>query len=627
MSEADPIPILPDADTFLGGKEGVKPLHYKSEALTKFVEQFEDRSIAPYGAETLVQLGDVMQRPHWAATHDAAHDAIEKALLLVKDNPPEDIAKLSYAIESLYKSRAPNVDTVKGIKHPILEDTLKPLVTYLEEFANFINGWAGLSPARIKAKGEDAITPAEHRKKIQDSAAIIPECGDTECTVDHSNEANKTDNKSPPPDPMAKPNPKYKVVKPLKPKNTTKGNGVFITKPPAADDNDKEHVHGPGCNHGHDNHSTSGDNSQDSQRPKGKYNSILPVGGAAAAAFGAYIINEYGKEDKKATNSKDNNNSPVNYESNISRKEIEQGKSQRQQAEDIAYTLNHSVYCTLTDFLNPPINAATDGYLSKLFPGCGHDHGGSGDSHHVHGANCTHGDHQHPPSNLSRFERTKLAFQQSFSKERFTQYAKGEFIGDFAAVPLTIFTQRTFPNFMNGIRKLCEPIIGPLFKWGVERDNKDWAKKHNIANDSQEYKEHAAKVYEYEISHFPQAVVWTGFSLGLNTGYQMWTDKRPIPFAQKLLLKGSSVLSGVLVTAGMVVAARVFAPNKMHSLDQWASDKIVLPVTKTTGKMFGIKDEDITRMVEKEKELEQTPKAKWEKFVDDKSTSQSSKSR
>jgi len=25
----------------------------------------------------------------------------------------------------------------------------------------------------------------------------------------------------------------------------------------------------------------------------------------------------------------------------------------------------------------------------------------------------------------------------------------------------------------------------------VERDNKDWAKKHNVAPDSQEYKDHA----------------------------------------------------------------------------------------------------------------------------------------
>ena len=124
----------------------------------------------------------------------------------------------------------------------------------------------------------------------------------------------------------------------------------------------------------------------------------------------------------------------------------------------------------------------------------------------------------------------KKAFTHSFSQERFIQYAKGEFIGDFGAVPLTIGMQRMFPNFMNGVRKLSEPLMRPVFTWGVVRDNKKWAEKNSVALDSPEFKEHAAKVYEYEMSHFPQAVVWTGFSLGLNTAYQMFADKTPMPF-------------------------------------------------------------------------------------------------
>lgn len=289
--------------------------------------------------------------------------------------------------------------------------------------------------------------------------------------------------------------------------------------------------------------------------------------------------------------------------------QIEKEKTASQHAEDIAYTINHSLYCTLTDFLNPPINAATDGYLRWLIPGCGHDHSkDGGHHHHDHGGHCTHPDHHyHPPSNLSRWEKVKLASNQAFSKERFVQYTKGEFIGDFGAVPLTIGVQRMFPNFMNGVRKLCEPVMRPIFTWGVKRDNKSWAKKHHVAADSQEYKDHAAKVYEYEMSHFPQAVVWTGFSLGLNTGYQVFADKTPMPFASKLALKSGSVLSGVLVTAGVVVAARALAPNKMHSFDTWTSKNAILPATKTVGKLFGVKEEDVERMAEKDKEKDAAP--------------------
>ncbi len=283
----------------------------------------------------------------------------------------------------------------------------------------------------------------------------------------------------------------------------------------------------------------------------------------------------------------------------------DQRETEQQRAEDIAYTINHSLYCTLTDFLNPPINAATDGWLRRLIPGCGHDHSKEEQHphhhhHHEHGVNCKHHHHDAPKT---RWEKVKSASKQTFSKERFIQYAKGEFIGDFGAVPITIGIQRMFPNFMNGLRKLCEPVMRPLFKWGVERDTKNWAKKQEITSGSQEYKDHEARLYEYEMSHFPQAVVWTGASLGLNTAYQMVADKSAMSFSRKFFLKSSSVLSGVLVTAGVVVSARALAPNKMHSFDIWTSNNTILPATRAVGKLFGVKEEDIGRMVEKDKQL------------------------
>lgn len=297
--------------------------------------------------------------------------------------------------------------------------------------------------------------------------------------------------------------------------------------------------------------------------------------------------------------------------------EIEKAKTAEQRAEDLAYTINHSLYCTLTDFVNPPINTATDGMLRWLIPGCGHDHSkDGGHHHHAHGAACTH-DHHHAAPAGTKWERVKQSFKQSFSKERFIQYAKGEFIGDFGAVPLTIGVQRMFPNFMNGVRKICEPVMRPIFNYGIERSSKQWAQKNNVEVDSPEYKEHVNAVYEHEMGHFPQAVVWTGFSLGLNIGYQMHADKSThIPFANKLALKSSSVLSGVLVTAGMVVAARAFAPHKVREFDQWTSKNFILPATKTVGKAFGVNEEAVDRMAEKEEALMEGSWAERTKNID-----------
>lgn len=140
------------------------------------------------------------------------------------------------------------------MKHPVLEEALKPLTTYLEEFGALITGWAGLSPSRMKAKGTGtAITPAQHRTN---------------------------------------------------------------TPPPAS--NGGGHVHGPGCGHDHAPSSSSGGGvhyhgdtpcshshppsggAHKPHMPKGKSNSGWWLAGiVAAVGVGAYLINEYGKPKKK----------------------------------------------------------------------------------------------------------------------------------------------------------------------------------------------------------------------------------------------------------------------------------------------------------------------------------------
>jgi len=316
MSDAEnPIHPLPDAKTFLEGKDGIKPLQHKAEALTQFAAGFEEVPLAPTASEKLVQLGEVMKKPHWAGAHDAAHDALTGAKKLVAEG--EELASHAYSVESIFNSRAPNVHTVKGVKHPILEEALKPLTTYLEEFGALITGWAGLSPSRMKAKEADtAITPAQHRTNTPPPAAearppltilpMPPEEGGGHVHGPGCNHQHEP------------------LIPPIIPEATpTDGhvhgagcNHDHPTPPPSS--SGSGHVHGPGCGHDHAPSSSSGGgvhyhgdtpcshshapsgSTHEPHLPKGKSNAGWWVAGiVAAVGVGAYLINEYGKPDKK----------------------------------------------------------------------------------------------------------------------------------------------------------------------------------------------------------------------------------------------------------------------------------------------------------------------------------------
>lgn len=282
--------------------------------------------------------------------------------------------------------------------------------------------------------------------------------------------------------------------------------------------------------------------------------------------------------------------------------DLEKRKSAEQRAEDIAYTINHSLACTATDFINPIVNTFTEGRI-KAIGGCGHDH--SKDGGHCH--------HVPAPTADTWWGRVKQSSKNSFSRERLMQWTKGEFIGDFGAVPLTIFVQRAFPNFMNGTRKLIEPLMGGIFRYGVERDSKRWARRHDVDTSSAAYRQHVDEVYEHEMSHLPQAVVWTGFALALNVGYQKYKDATR-PLAGLL----AACMSGMAVTAGLVVAARAIAPHKVREFDKATSEHVMLPATRVVGKLFGVDDAAVDRMAAEQERLHEGWQARIEAQEQDK---------
>lgn len=220
--------------------------------------------------------------------------------------------------------------------------------------------------------------------------------------------------------------------------------------------------------------------------------------------------------------------------------EAEADKSSQERAEDISYTLNHAIACTITDMAE----MGFDYYVRK----------------------------------------------KAFDKDvNMFHIIVGEMSGDFLAVPLTVAMQRYFPGFMQQLAKGTELFLGPLFRIGANNTAKSWAKREGIAIESNEYHQKvqrkADEIYQYEVSHLGQALMWTTSSIAINMGTQKILDPK-VPLSEMLAGKAA----GAALSAGVLLAVRSLAPKTAHRWDQAVSKHVLLPVSKAINKALGIKN-------------------------------------
>jgi hypothetical protein len=290
--------------------------------------------------------------------------------------------------------------------------------------------------------------------------------------------------------------------------------------------------------------------------------------------------------------------------------EIEHEKTQLQRAEDVSYTINHALSCGMTDVVLQPLIAAAFG----INVGCGdpnHHHDDHGHDHkhdhgHTHGPDCNH--HDHPPA------KRKLTFK-SFTSEAW-HYFKGEIFGDFVAVPLTIGVQRFFPGFMKGLRSIFEPLLGWAFRMGANHSAQNWGKQQGLASDAPEVVARAQEMYEHEVSHLPQAVVWNMFAYPLGAiAQKMDGHHRSYPEIFKSKLVGAAVSNSILI------GGRMLAPGAAEKWDQATGEKIFMPLTRKVGKLFGIEEKTMEKALNKKhqslpEKAAQPENANWAKRLE-----------
>lgn len=329
----------------------------------------------------------------------------------------------------------------------------------------------------------------------------------------------------------------------------------------------------------------------------------------------------------------------------LSPAQIERSKTRQEKAEDIIYTLNHSITClSITDTVGLGLaanafNLVTGGNLKIE-----HDHntgygplnwlwdrmqGKHKDSAHVAAIHHKE-DHriahelEHAAEHMAEDIKAgrkpiihpdpayKLTPEEGFGSaaKKFWNNSKkwliAEAVGDLGSVPVTIALQRYAPGFMQSVRNMIEPVIGGSFRRNTQRAAENWGKAHGKAANSQEVKEYAHELYEYEMKHMPQMAVWTVSSVGLNfAAMHAFHHINPRQFERTSMKEFALVKGlGAAMTAGLVLGVRGLTPGGAHKWDQSVGKHVVVPITKAVGSLVGVESKDVDDFQKRRQETE-----------------------
>lgn len=253
-----------------------------------------------------------------------------------------------------------------------------------------------------------------------------------------------------------------------------------------------------------------------------------------------------------------------------------------------------------------------------------HDHGHSHHHHdhhgHDHGPAKPHEPHAHSSAKPAKPHihpdpAPKLTPNDGFGKmaRKFLNTSKrwlaAEAVGDLGAVPFTVMLQRKAPGFMDGLRRnIIEPAIGGGFRANTRRAAENWGRAHGFDKNAPEVKERANELYEYEMRHMPQMVVWTVSSIGLNFAAMRLFHKLDPRQYEDMTIREFALVKGLgaTMTAGLVLLVRGIIPGGAHKWDQTVGKHVIVPVMKTVGGLFGVKSEDVDRFQKQREELQST---------------------
>lgn len=224
---------------------------------------------------------------------------------------------------------------------------------------------------------------------------------------------------------------------------------------------------------------------------------------------------------------------------------------------DFAYTLNHSVICTLTDPITDiPIGVFTPKAINWV---------------------------------KSKMGRKIVNYEETSRFSPAVSWLVGEVTGDFGAVPVVVGLQHFAPGLMNGIGKLASPIAKPIFQRSAVRSARAEFKLAGMDTDSPEFDARVKELYDREMGDLPKAIMWTIASPAINLTMQKLVMGNQVPVSYLLLGKAL----GSITTSSLTVGLRAASPRHAQKWDDLVTEKLGKPATSAVAKLLGLDAEKV----------------------------------
>lgn len=271
----------------------------------------------------------------------------------------------------------------------------------------------------------------------------------------------------------------------------------------------------------------------------------------------------------------------ITYTDNTGKPDTPKQSRRAKIAADFVYTWNHAVVCTITDpITDAPIGATVQNMMASIRA--------NGDGKVTFRKLLE----QLTPGGV--WDGIKETFG---NRQALKSWFAGEFAGDFGAVPVVVAVQNFAPWLVNGIRKAFTPLMGPIFRRSAERAARKEFEFAQMETKGPEFQQRVEELYNKEMEHLPNAVLWTVASPAINITMQklviqkhFMKDEPPVPVTDLLL--GKAI--GATITSSLTLGLRALAPEKAQKWDNWMSSKLSGPVSGVVSKVSGV-DRDVLK--------------------------------